>query len=112
MKHCLLFLTQSTAQGTVPYLGIFLTDLTMLDTAVKDRLDVSFSHVYQGESRSQPLRALQYFTFIKLTLHNLSLALQNGYINFDKRRRVSASFKVNTLSVIMMHLSDAAVFLF
>ncbi|CAF91495.1 unnamed protein product, partial [Tetraodon nigroviridis] len=40
----------SSAQGTVPYLGIFLTDLTMLDTAVKDRLD-------------------------------------NGYINFDKRRR-------------------------
>uniref|UniRef100_A0A667XAN4 Ral guanine nucleotide dissociation stimulator-like 2 n=1 Tax=Myripristis murdjan TaxID=586833 RepID=A0A667XAN4_9TELE len=43
-------LTGSSAQGTVPYLGIFLTDLTMLDTAVKDRLD-------------------------------------NGYINFDKRRR-------------------------
>ncbi|XP_051263684.1 ral guanine nucleotide dissociation stimulator-like 2 isoform X2 [Dicentrarchus labrax] len=43
-------LNRSTAQGTVPYLGIFLTDLTMLDTAVKDRLD-------------------------------------NGYINFDKRRR-------------------------
>ncbi|XP_010888127.2 ral guanine nucleotide dissociation stimulator-like 2 isoform X1 [Esox lucius] len=40
----------SSAQGTVPYLGIFLTDLTMLDTAVKDRLE-------------------------------------NGYINFDKRRR-------------------------
>ncbi|XP_037130817.1 ral guanine nucleotide dissociation stimulator-like 2 isoform X2 [Syngnathus acus] len=37
-------------QGTVPYLGQFLTDLTMLDTAVKDRLE-------------------------------------NGYINFDKRRR-------------------------
>ncbi|XP_053288686.1 ral guanine nucleotide dissociation stimulator-like 2 isoform X1 [Pleuronectes platessa] len=41
---------KSTAMGTVPYLGLFLTDLTMLDTAVKDRLD-------------------------------------NGYINFDKRRR-------------------------
>ncbi|XP_055759157.1 ral guanine nucleotide dissociation stimulator-like 2 isoform X1 [Salvelinus fontinalis] len=40
----------STAQGTVPYLGIFLTDLTMLDTAIKDRLE-------------------------------------NGYVNFDKRRR-------------------------
>ncbi|KAG7283365.1 hypothetical protein CRUP_000891, partial [Coryphaenoides rupestris] len=40
----------ATAQGTVPYLGIFLTDLTMLDTAVKDNLE-------------------------------------NGYINFDKRRR-------------------------
>ncbi|KAI3361337.1 hypothetical protein L3Q82_013520 [Scortum barcoo] len=43
-------LNKSNAQGTVPYLGIFLTDLTMLDTAIKDRLD-------------------------------------NGYINFDKRRR-------------------------
>ncbi|XP_053183364.1 ral guanine nucleotide dissociation stimulator-like 2 isoform X1 [Scomber japonicus] len=43
-------LNRSNAQGTVPYLGIFLTDLTMLDTAVKDKLD-------------------------------------NGYINFDKRRR-------------------------
>ncbi|XP_051921010.1 ral guanine nucleotide dissociation stimulator-like 2 isoform X2 [Hippocampus zosterae] len=39
-----------TSQGTVPYLGLFLTDLTMLDTAIKDRLE-------------------------------------NGYINFDKRRR-------------------------
>lgn len=44
------YISKSSAQGTVPYLGLFLTDLTMLDTAVKDRLE-------------------------------------NGYINFDKRRR-------------------------
>lgn len=43
---CNLFFPQSSAHGTVPYLGIFLTDLTMLDTAVKDRLDVSQSHFY------------------------------------------------------------------
>lgn len=32
----------SSAQGTVPYLGIFLTDLTMLDAAVKDRLESGY----------------------------------------------------------------------
>lgn len=44
------YTSKSSPRGTVPYLGLFLTDLTMLDTAVKDRLE-------------------------------------NGYINFDKRRR-------------------------
>lgn len=28
--------SSSTIQGTVPYLGTFLTDLTMIDTAFKD----------------------------------------------------------------------------
>uniref|UniRef100_A0A3B4A6P2 Uncharacterized protein n=1 Tax=Periophthalmus magnuspinnatus TaxID=409849 RepID=A0A3B4A6P2_9GOBI len=46
--------------GTVPYLGLFLTDLTMLDTAVKDRLD-------------------------------------NGYINFDKRRRFEVLAQIRLL---------------
>lgn len=32
---------QGTIQGTVPYLGTFLTDLVMLDTAMKDYLYVS-----------------------------------------------------------------------
>ncbi|CAI9623496.1 unnamed protein product, partial [Staurois parvus] len=41
------------ATGVIPYLGVFLTDLVMLDSAIRDQLE-------------------------------------NGYLNFEKRRKVSA----------------------
>lgn len=34
-------MSQGVIQGTIPYLGTFLTDLVMLDTAMKDYLYVS-----------------------------------------------------------------------
>jgi hypothetical protein len=33
-------MSQGAIQGTVPYLGMFLTDLMMLDTAIEDYLYV------------------------------------------------------------------------
>lgn len=39
-------------QGTIPYLGTFLTDLVMLDTAMKDFLDVCTSSLSSLSSQS------------------------------------------------------------
>ena len=38
---------QGVMQGTVPYLSTFLTDLTMLDTALQDYIEVSSGPVVQ-----------------------------------------------------------------
>ena len=35
--------SQGAMQGTIPYLGTFLTDLTMLDTARSDLVEVSLT---------------------------------------------------------------------
>ena len=40
--------SQGVIQGTVPYLGTFLTDLVMLDTAMKDYLYVSAPRGWAG----------------------------------------------------------------
>ena len=40
MEVCLLMCLQSTSSGVVPYLGTYLTVLTMLDTALPDTLEV------------------------------------------------------------------------
>ena len=36
LTHPHLLVLQPTVQGTIPYLGTFLTDLTMIDTAIPD----------------------------------------------------------------------------
>lgn len=45
-------MSQGVIQGTIPYLGTFLTDLVMLDTAMKDYLYVSELGAWWGGARA------------------------------------------------------------
>lgn len=40
LSVCLFVCLQGVMQGTIPYLGTFLTDLVMMDTAMKDYTEV------------------------------------------------------------------------
>lgn len=40
LSVCLSVCQQGVMQGTIPYLGTFLTDLVMMDTAMKDYTEV------------------------------------------------------------------------
>lgn len=69
-------------QGTIPYLGTFLTDLVMMDTAMKDYTEVScFTSVVKVCFPPTPCQGLGF-------LIRLLLFSQGGLINFEKRRKV------------------------
>ncbi|XP_016401824.1 ral guanine nucleotide dissociation stimulator-like [Sinocyclocheilus rhinocerous] len=59
--HRQLLSDHTVMQGTIPYLGTFLTDLVMMDTAMKDYLDVSVtdtlmtSTIYSQSCEIEPL---------------------------------------------------------
>lgn len=74
---------QGVMQGTIPYLGTFLTDLVMMDTAMKDYTEVRhLTCVF----------TLIAFVFCRHFLMFLYFLLQGGLINFEKRRKVNSMF--------------------
>uniref|UniRef100_A0A8C1SGD0 Uncharacterized protein n=1 Tax=Cyprinus carpio TaxID=7962 RepID=A0A8C1SGD0_CYPCA len=68
-------------QGTIPYLGTFLTDLVMLDTAMKDHLEV---RVQWSDVIFSVIR--KYTNIYNLFIY-LFYIFQVGLINFEKRRK-------------------------
>lgn len=85
-------------QGTIPYLGTFLTDLVMMDTAMKDYTEVScFTSVFKVCFIPTPCR---------LFLTQLLLFSQGGLINFEKRRKVKEVHFVYAMPGLILLKSD------
>nr|XP_023657089.1 ral guanine nucleotide dissociation stimulator-like 2 isoform X4 [Paramormyrops kingsleyae] len=71
--------TGAAARGTVPYLGIFLTDLMMLDTAVKDRLENGYIHF---DKRRREFEVLSQIKFLQTSCKNWSFVADESFLEW------------------------------
>uniref|UniRef100_A0A4W4FW65 Ral guanine nucleotide dissociation stimulator n=1 Tax=Electrophorus electricus TaxID=8005 RepID=A0A4W4FW65_ELEEL len=71
-RDCLLFVLQSVMQGTIPYLGTFLTDLVMMDTAMRDYLD---GGLINFEKRRKEFEVIAQIKLLQLACNNYNFIL-------------------------------------
>lgn len=76
-------------QGTIPYLGTFLTDLVMMDTAMKDYTEVRHFTCFLIAISFLVFFYLPWQVFIYVISCFFYLLSQGGLINFEKRRKVN-----------------------
>ncbi|KAG5272058.1 hypothetical protein AALO_G00161210 [Alosa alosa] len=65
----------SVMQGTIPYLGTFLTDLVMMDTAMKDHLDGSLINF---EKRRKEFEVIAQIKLLQLACNNYNFTRSGG----------------------------------
>ncbi|XP_009302333.1 uncharacterized protein isoform X3 [Danio rerio] len=69
-------------QGTIPYLGTFLTDLVMLDTAMKDHLEVGLINF---EKRRKEFEVIAQIKLLQLTCNYYNFSRNQRFIDWFKR---------------------------
>ncbi|XP_022434017.1 ral guanine nucleotide dissociation stimulator isoform X2 [Delphinapterus leucas] len=69
-------LSQGVIQGTVPYLGTFLTDLVMLDTAMKDYL---YGRLINFEKRRKEFEVIAQIKLLQSACNNYSIAAEEHF---------------------------------
>lgn len=69
-------------QGTIPYLGTFLTDLVMLDTAMKDHLEVGLINF---EKRRKEFEVIAQIKLLQLTCNYYNFVKNQRFIDWFKR---------------------------
>ncbi|XP_051040932.1 ral guanine nucleotide dissociation stimulator isoform X1 [Phodopus roborovskii] len=67
---------QGVIQGTVPYLGTFLTDLVMLDTAMKDYL---YGRLINFEKRRKEFEVIAQIKLLQSACNNYSIAPEEHF---------------------------------
>lgn len=75
----------STMQGTVPYLGTFLTDLTMVDTALKD---VSKEGLINFEKRRKEFELMAQIRMLQSTASMYRIEPQHVFFDWFYNIRV------------------------
>ncbi|XP_012862849.2 ral guanine nucleotide dissociation stimulator [Echinops telfairi] len=74
-------------QGTVPYLGTFLTDLVMLDTAMKDYL---YGRMINFEKRRKEFEVIAQIKLLQSACNNYSIAPEEHFVAwFQAMERLS-----------------------
>ncbi|XP_051964650.1 ral guanine nucleotide dissociation stimulator-like isoform X2 [Xyrauchen texanus] len=69
-------------QGTIPYLGTFLTDLVMLDTAMKDHLEVGLINF---EKRRKEFEVIAQIKLLQLTCNYYNFTRNQCFTDWFKR---------------------------
>ncbi|NXJ78036.1 GNDS protein, partial [Trogon melanurus] len=92
-------------QGTIPYLGTFLTDLVMLDTAMKDFLD---GGLINFEKRRKEFEVIAQIKLLQSACNNYSFTQEDQFVNwFHSLERLSEAESYG-LSCEIEPLSESA----
>ncbi|NWR00219.1 GNDS protein, partial [Paradoxornis webbianus] len=92
-------------QGTIPYLGTFLTDLVMLDTAMKDFLD---SGLINFEKRRKEFEVIAQIKLLQSACNNYSFTQEDQFVEwFHSLERLSEAESYG-LSCEIEPLSESA----
>uniref|UniRef100_A0A8C0BJ37 Ral guanine nucleotide dissociation stimulator n=1 Tax=Buteo japonicus TaxID=224669 RepID=A0A8C0BJ37_9AVES len=102
---------QGVMQGTIPYLGTFLTDLVMLDTAMKDFLD---GGLINFEKRRKEFEVIAQIKLLQSACNNYSFTQEDQFVEwFHSLERLSEAERLgwalswpakSTLALLPSHL--------
>ncbi|XP_007527930.1 ral guanine nucleotide dissociation stimulator isoform X2 [Erinaceus europaeus] len=92
-------------QGTIPYLGTFLTDLVMLDTAMKDYL---YGRLINFEKRRKEFEVIAQIKLLQSACNNYSIAPEEHFVAWFRAMERLSETKSYNLSCELEPPSESA----